>query len=198
MLLFRGVDVKIRHLDNSAGIMHFGSSCQMVRAGIILYGLYPSEEMDRSMLKVRPALSWYATVSHIKTLPAGREISYGGTYVTSREQVIATISAGYADGYRRSLSGRFYVLIRGKRAPIVGRVCMDQFMVDVTEIPGVQAGDTVVLLGKSGEEEITAEALAQAVDSIPYEQLCDLSHRVSRVFFEGERELFRTNYLLDG
>lgn len=197
MLLARGVDVPIRHLDNSAGIMNFGCHCQMVRAGIVLYGLYPSEEVDRSLLPVKPALSWYATVSHVKTLPKGREISYGGTYVTEKDTVVATISAGYADGYRRSLSGRFYVLIRGQKAPILGRVCMDQFMVDVTHIPGVQPGDEAVLLGTSGAYTISAETLSQAAGSFPYEQICDLSSRVSRVYFDGEKVLYRTNYLLD-
>ncbi len=196
MLLDRGVDVKIRHLDNSAGIAHFGCSCQMARAGIILYGLYPSDEVDQKLLTVKPALSWYATVSHIKWLPAGREISYGGTFITTKPTRVATVSAGYADGYRRSLSGAFYVLLHGKKAPILGRVCMDQFMVDVTDIPEAEAEDAVVLLGVSGQEEITAEMLGKAAGSFAYEQLCDLSHRVSRVFYEGDREVGRTNYLL--
>ncbi len=197
MLLQRGVDVPIRHLDNSAGIMNFGCHGQMVRAGIVLYGLYPSDEVDKALLPIRPALSWHAYVCQIKTLPAGREISYGGTFRTEKDTVVATVSAGYADGYRRSLSGRFYVLIKGKKAPILGRICMDQFMVDVTEIPGVCIGDDVVLLGKSGDLEISAEELGQASNSFHYEQVCDLSRRVSRVYFEGEKELFSVNFLLD-
>lgn len=196
MLLQRGVEIPICHLDNSAGIMNFGSSSQMVRAGIILYGLYPSEEVDKSLLSIRPALSWHAMVSHIKTLPAGCPISYGGTFVTEKETVVATVSAGYADGYRRSLSSKFYVLIHGRKAPILGRVCMDQFMVDVTEIPGVQVGDDVVLLGNSGEETISAETLAEASGSFNYEQLCDITQRVSRVYYDGDREISRVNYLL--
>lgn len=197
MLLQRGVDVPIRHLDNSAGIMNFGCHGQMVRAGIVLYGLYPSDEVDKALLPIRPALSWHAYVCQIKTLPAGREISYGGTFRTQKDTVVATVSAGYADGYRRSLSGGFYVLIKGKKAPILGRICMDQFMVDVTEIPGVCIGDDVVLLGKSGDLEISAEELGQASNSFHYEQVCDLSRRVSRVYFEGEKELFSVNFLLD-
>ena len=197
MLQSRGVDVPIRHLDNSAGIMNFGCQGQMVRAGIVLYGLYPSEEVDKSLLPIRPALSWHSYVTQVKTLPTGREISYGGTFRTEKDTVVATVSAGYADGYRRSLSGHFHVLIKGKKAPILGRICMDQFMVDVTEIPGVCPGEDVVLLGKSGEKEITAEELGEAANSFPYEQVCDLSRRVSRVYLDGERELFAVNFLLE-
>ncbi len=196
MLQTRGVEIPLCHLDNSAGIMNFGTCGQMVRAGIILYGLYPSDQVDKSLLEIQPALSWHAMVSHIKTLPAGCPISYGGTYVTEKETVVATVSAGYADGYRRCLSSKFYVLINGKKAPILGRVCMDQFMVDITDIPGVGVGDDVVLLGKSGAETITAEALAEASQSFNYEQLCDISQRVSRVYYEGDREVERINYLL--
>lgn len=196
MLSQRGIEIPICHLDNSAGIMNFGSSSQMVRAGIILYGLYPSEEVDKALLPIQPALSWHAMVSHIKTLPAGCPISYGGTFVTEKKTVVATISAGYADGYRRSLSSKFYVLIHGCKAPILGRVCMDQFMVDVTDISGVQVGDDVVLLGSSGKETISAENLAEASDSFNYEQLCDISQRVSRVYYDGDREVNRINYLL--
>ena len=196
MLQDRGVQIPICHLDNSAGIMNFGSSGQMVRAGIILYGLYPSDAVDKSLLKVEPALSWHAMVSHVKTLPAGCPISYGGTYITEKETVVATVSAGYADGYRRSLSGKFYVLINGCKAPILGRVCMDQFMVDVTDIPGVSVGDDVVLLGQSGAETISAEALGEAANSFNYEQICDISQRVSRVYYHGEQEVSRMNYLV--
>ncbi len=196
MLLARGVDVPIRHLDNSAGILNFGCHCQMVRAGIILYGLYPSEEVDRTLLSVQPAMSWHATVSHIKTLSAGRPISYGGTYETQRETRVATVTAGYADGYRRCLSNGFYVLINGQKAPILGRICMDQFMVDVTDIADAQVGDEVVLMGKSGEWEISAEEIAQASQSFNYEQVCDLSRRVCRVYYDEETELYSVNYLL--
>ena len=196
MLQARGVEVPIRHLDNSAGIMNFGAQGQMVRAGIVLYGLYPSEAVDKSLLNITPALSWHAFVTCVKHLPAGREISYGGTFVTEKDTVVATVSAGYADGYRRSLSGQFYVLIDGYKAPILGRVCMDQFMVDVTDIPNVREGDDVVLLGKSGQLEISAEALAEASGSFNYEQICDLSRRVSRAYYEADRELYRENFLL--
>ena len=197
MLKDRGVDIQLRHLDNSAGIMNFGSHYDMVRAGIVLYGLYPSGEVDPKLLPLKPAMSWHSVVSHVKTLEPGREISYGGTYVTQRPTVVATVSAGYADGYRRSLSGRFYVLIRGKQAPILGRVCMDQFMVDVTDIPGVQPGDGVVLMGTDGQETISAELLGAASDSFNYEQICVISRRVTRVYIQNGKEMARINYLLD-
>ena len=182
MLKDRGVEIPLRHLDNSAGIMNFGCQYDMVRAGIVLYGLYPSEQVDKSLLPLKPAMSWHTTVSYVKTLEPGREISYGGTYVTQRPTVVATVPAGYADGYRRNLSNRFYVLIRGKRAPILGRVCMDQFMVDVTDIPGVQMGDAVVLMGAQGDQTISAEEIAAAADSFNYEQVCSISKRVPRVY----------------
>ena len=132
----------------------------------------------------------------VKTVPAGCQISYGGTFETTRPTLVGTVSAGYADGYRRSLSGKFYVLINGRRAPILGRVCMDQFMVDLTDIPDAKTGDRVVLMGKSGSEEISAEALAEASGSFNYEQICDLSRRVARVYFQGGRQVGHTDYLL--
>ena len=196
MLKSRGVEVKIRHLDNSAGIMNFGAHYDMVRAGIVLYGLYPSGEVDKSLLDIQPAMSWHSRVSHVKKLPAGRELSYGGTYVTKQETVVATVPAGYADGYRRSLSNRFYVLIHGEKAPILGRVCMDQFMVDVSNIQDVKPGDEVVLMGKSGQEEISAETIAEAAQSFNYEQVCDLSRRVERVYIQNGEEVERINYLV--
>ena len=196
MLKARGVEIPLRHLDNSAGIMNFGCHYDMVRAGIILYGLYPSDEVDPQLLKLQPAMSWHTTVSHVKTLETGRQISYGGTYVTTRPTIVATIPAGYADGYRRSLSGKFYVLIKGQKAPILGRVCMDQFMVDVTHIPDVKVGDGVVLMGTDGNETISAETIAEAATSFNYEQVCDVSRRVTRVYIRGGKKVEEINYLL--
>ena len=195
MLKERGVQIPVRHLDNSAGIMNFGCEYDMARAGIVIYGLYPSGEMDPKALPLKPAMQWYSRVSHVKTLQAGRELSYGGTYTTTKPTVVATVPAGYADGYRRSLSNRFYVLIRGCRAPILGRICMDQFMVDVTHIPGVEPGDRVVLMGTDGKETISAELLGEAAGSFNYEQVCDVSRRVSRVYLRRGEEVFRRNYL---
>ncbi|MBO5952842.1 MAG: alanine racemase, partial [Oscillospiraceae bacterium] len=135
MLKNRNVHIPICHLDNSAGLMSFSVHYGLVRSGIVTYGLYPSSEVDFSALPLQPALSWYSRVTHVKTLPAGRQISYGGTFVTTAPTRVATIPVGYADGYPRSLSGKFHVLIHGKKAPILGRICMDQLMVDVTDIP---------------------------------------------------------------
>ena len=197
MLKDRGVEVAIRHLDNSAGLMNFDCHYEMVRSGIVTYGLYPSTEVAPELLTLTPALEWHSRVTHVKTLPAGREISYGGTFVTSRETVVATIPVGYADGYRRSLSGKFFVLIHGHPAPILGRICMDQMMVDVTDIPGVALNDKVVLVGKSGGKVITMEQIAQAADSFNYEFVCGISRRVPRLYRKGGHTIHSVHYLTD-
>ena len=183
MLEQRGVEIPIKHLNNSAGIMRLGGSFNMVRAGIILYGLYPSEEVDKSLLPLQPVLRWVARVSHVKTLEPGREISYGGTYTTPSPRRVATIPVGYADGYPRCLSGMGQVLIGGKRAPILGRVCMDQFMVDVTEIPGVQVGTPVTLVGTDGNETLSMEEVSGLAHSFNYELPCRIARRVPRVYY---------------
>ena len=197
MLQARGVSVKIRHLDNSAGVMNFRCKYEMVRSGIVTYGMYPSDEVDPQALDLRPALRWESRITHLKTLEAGREIGYGGAYTTTAPTRVATIPVGYADGYRRSLSGRFYVLIRGKRAPILGRICMDQMMVDVTEIPEAQLNDTVVLVGSSAEERITVEEIAARQDSFNYEFVCGISRRVPRVYLMNGKIVHSVLYLLD-
>ena len=197
MLKARGLEIPIRHLNNSAGVMNFSEHYDMVRSGIVTYGLYPSSEVDPGDLPLRPALSWYSRVTHVKTLPAGREISYGGTFVTTRDTRVATVAVGYADGYRRSLSGRFYVLIRGRKAPILGRVCMDQLMVDVTDIPDAAAGDTVTLAGRDGKERITIEELAAAAGSFNYETVCGISRRVPRVDLKDGQCVGSVHYLLE-
>lgn len=197
MLQDRGVEIPIRHLDNSAGLMNFGSHYEMVRSGIVTYGLYPSDEVDPGLLSLRPAMQWVSRVTHVKLLEPGREISYGGTYVTTRPTRVATVPVGYADGYRRSLSNKFYVLIRGQKAPILGRVCMDQLMVDVTDIPDVTLNDRVILVGKSGSEEITMEQIAAAADSFNYEFVCGISRRVPRVYSRRGKTVHSVHYLLD-
>ena len=197
MLENLGVKIPLRHMDNSAGVMNFPNHYQLVRSGIVTYGLYPSGEVDPQLLPIRPALQWLSRVTHVKTLPAGCPISYGGTFVTNRDTVVATVPVGYADGYRRSLSGKFYVLIHGKRAPILGRICMDQMMVDVTDIPGVALDDTVTLVGRDGDEEITMEAIAAAADSFNYEFVCGISRRVPRIYCRDGKEVRSVHYLLD-
>ena len=197
MLKARGVEVPIRHLDNSAGLMNFPNHYDLVRSGIVTYGMYPSVEVSPALLKLQPALTWLSRVTHVKTLPAGRPISYGGTFVTERPTVVATVSVGYADGYRRNLSNCYYVLIRGQRAPILGRICMDQMMVDVTGIEGVALEDTVTLIGKDGCEEITVEAIAEAAGSFNYEFICGISRRVPRFYYRNGKLVSSVHYLLD-
>ena len=197
MLRQRGVEIPIRHMDNSAGLMNFKNHYEMVRSGIVTYGLYPSNEVDPALLKLEPALSWRSRVTHVKLLEPGRPISYGGTFVTEKPTMVATVPVGYADGYRRSLSNCFYVLIGGKKAPILGRVCMDQLMVDVTQIPGVQVNDPVTLVGRDGDEVITMEAAAEAAGSFNYEFVCGISRRVPRYYYRNGEVVHQVHYLLD-
>ena len=197
MLKRRGVVIPLRHLDNSAGLMNFGCEYEMVRSGIITYGLYPSDEVDPGLLPLQPALRWESRITHLKTLEPGREIGYGGTFTTSRPTRVATIPVGYADGYRRNLSGRFYVLIRGKKAPILGRICMDQMMADVTDIPEAALNDTVVLVGRDGEECITVEQIAAQGDSFNYEFVCGISRRVPRIYTSNGQVVHSVSYLLN-
>lgn len=198
MLKDRGVNIPLRHIENSAGILNFGAQFEMVRAGIVLYGVYPSQEVDCQSLSVKPALKWVSQIINLQRIPAGCEISYGGTCVTQRPTHVATVPIGYADGYRRGLSNRFYVLIRGKKAPILGRICMDQMMVDVTDIPEASLFDPVTLLGSDGDETITVEALSEASDSFPYEFICGIHHRrIPRVYYEEEKPVDSSRYLPD-
>ena len=182
MLRDRGLEIPICHAENSAALTNFTTHGNMVRAGIILYGLYPSREIQMDHVPFKPVLSWYSHVTHVKTLEEGRTIGYGGTYTVTKPTTVATVSVGYADGYRRLLSGRGWVLIGGKKAHILGRVCMDQIMVDVTDIPHVKPGDKVTLLGTDGGEIITADHMAAWAETISYEILCGLSRRVPRIY----------------
>ena len=197
MLKDRGVDIPLCHMNNSAGIMNFSNCYDMVRSGIVTYGLYPSSEVDPTLLDLKPALSWRSRVTHLQELPAGREISYGGTYVTTGPTRVATVPVGYADGYRRSLSNKFHVLIHGQKAPILGRVCMDQLMVDITGIDDVAIGNKVVLIGTFGEETITTEEIADAAGSFNYEFLCGISRRVPRYYCQDGQVDQTVHYLLD-
>jgi len=177
------IDIPIKHCCNSAGIIRLKEyNLDICRAGITLYGLWPSEEVEKDIVPLKPLMSLVSHVAYVKTLPAGRGISYGGTYVTSKETRVATIPVGYADGYPRTLSGKGHVLIKGKCAPILGRVCMDQMMVDVTDIPGVETGDEVVLMGQQGQERITCEYLGDLSGRFNYELVCDITQRVPRVY----------------
>ncbi|WP_461882971.1 alanine racemase [Fusicatenibacter sp.] len=184
LLAKRGVTIPLRHICNSAGIMEFDDHrFEMVRSGIITYGIYPSEEVKKERLDLIPALSWKSHVIHVKEVGPGIGVSYGATYVTEKPMTrIATVSAGYADGYPRALSNQGCVLIHGKKAPIIGRICMDQMMVDVTDIPDVQVEDVVTLVGTDGDETITIEEIANPAARFDYEMLCNISSRVTRVY----------------
>ena len=200
MLEARGVSIPLTHLDNSAGIFRFHEYDGMVRLGIGLYGLYPSEAV-RALCEekeiLRPAMEVITHISHIKTLPAGCGISYGSTYITDRETKVATVPTGYADGYPRALSSKGEVLIHGKRCPILGRVCMDQMMVDVTSVPEAQIEDRVVLVGRDGEEFISVEEVADAAYSFNYEFVCGIPRRMPRVYLKDGAVYRIVSHLLE-
>ena len=173
----------------------------MVRLGIALYGMYPSDEVDKSAVALKPALQLKSHVAMVKTVPAGEKIGYGGTFETKRETVLATVTVGYGDGYPRSLSSKGYVLINGKKAPITGRVCMDQMMVDVTDIGPVNRGDVVTLVGKDKDAEITVEEIAALAGTFNYEFVCDLGKRIPRNYYLngqyiGSHDYFHENWKL--
>ena len=182
-LAARGVEIPLHHVSNSAGIMELpGEGRQMARAGIAMYGCYPSDEVDRQRVILTPALSLRSHIIHVKWLEEGATVSYGATHKVQGRRRIATVPVGYGDGYPRALSGKGWVLIRGQKAPICGRVCMDQMMVDVTDIPEASLGDVVTLIGRDGGEAITAEGLGQLSGRFHYELLCDLNQRVPRYY----------------
>ncbi len=190
MLHARGVSVPIRHIYNSAASMEFPVDephhYDMVRAGITNYGCYPSEDVQKQNIHLEPTLAWRAHVIHVKDVPEGVGVGYGATYVTSRPCTrIATVSVGYADGYPRALSSKGRVLIHGQYAPILGRVCMDQMMVDISAIDNVKPEDVVTLIGTDGGHTITVEEVADNSASFNYEQFCKISPRVARVYVDG-------------
>lgn len=188
-------NIPLKHVSNSAGILDIKeANMDLVRAGIILYGLWPSDEVSKDVVSLKPALSLYSTIVYIKEIEEGTPISYGGTFISDKKMKVATIPVGYGDGYPRSLSGKGYVLIRGKKAPILGRVCMDQFMVDVTEIENVKQGDKVTLIGKDDKELITVEELGELADKFNYEFVCGLSKRIPRTFVKNKKVIGTENY----
>ena len=181
-----GLEIPIRHAANSGAIIDLPHMhLDMVRAGISLYGLYPSDEVDRSKITLRPAMSLKARIIHLKTVPAGSAISYGMTHITEKPTKIATIPIGYADGYNRRLTNRGFMLVNGVRAPIVGRVCMDLTMLDVGHIPKVNLEDEVVMIGRQGNESITADEIASLLGTINYEVTSAITARVPRVFLKN-------------
>ena len=178
-----GISIPIKHASNSAGaIDHKRAELNMIRCGIATYGIYPSEEVSRTEVQLIPAMELITHVIYVKEVEAGVGISYGATYVTGRKTKVATIPVGYADGYSRNLSNTGKVIIHGQYAPIIGRICMDQFMVDVTDIDGVKQGDFVTLLGREGNSYISVEELAAWSHSFPYELVCNVGKRIPRVY----------------
>ena len=179
------ISFPMKHCSNSAGIIEMPeANMDAVRAGIIIYGLWPSKEVEEDhRIELKPALALKSRIVYVKMVSKDQEISYGGTFTTSRDTQVATICIGYGDGYPRSLSNIGYVLINGQKAPILGRVCMDQFMVDVTDIAGeVCVGDVVTLIGQDQQQRITMEELGELSGRFNYELACDLGKRVPRIY----------------
>ena len=178
--------IPLHHCANSASIIQIPQAqMDMVRAGVTMYGMKPSEDVPTDKVKIKPALGLYSHIAYIKDVPAGVPVSYGGTFVTDKPTRMATVPVGYGDGYPRSLSNKGYVLIHGKKAPILGRVCMDQFMVDVSNIPEALENDEVTLIGWSGDSHISIEELGDLSGRFNYELACDLNPRIPRLYIKG-------------
>lgn len=178
-----GVDIPSRTIANSAAIMELPSShFDAVRPGIVLYGCYPSSEVDRDQLSIKPVMSVKANIAHLKRVPPGFSVSYGRKFTTGRESLIATLTLGYADGYPRFLSGKGRVIVNGVFAPVAGNICMDQCMIDVTDVPGVKLGDEVVLMGSQGDLTILADEIGEKTGTINYEIVCAFGQRLPKVY----------------
>lgn len=192
----KGVNISKRNLSNSAAIIDIPEShYDYVRPGIIQYGYYPSDEVNKNDIHIKPVLTWKTRIVHIKEVDENEYIGYGKTYKTSKKTLIATLPVGYADGYSRNLSNKGSVIIKGKLAPIIGNVCMDQFMIDITDIEGVKSGDEVILLGSDGEVKFDAEDMANILNTISYEVLCLIGRRAPRVYIK-DNEVLGIKYLM--
>ncbi len=195
MLKENGVTFEYEHCSNSAAIIDVPEAkFDIVRAGISTFGLYPSEEVDKEAVHLKPALALKSHVAFVKEIEPGTPVSYGGTFVADKKMKIATIPVGYGDGYPRALSGVGHVLIRGKKAPILGRICMDQFMVDVTHIEDASFGDKVTLIGRDGNEYISVEMLGDLSGRFNYEFICDLGKRIPRVYVKNGKIAEQVDY----
>jgi len=190
-----GIEYKIRHISNSAGILDLPESYyDAVRPGIILYGHYPSCKINKTF-ELKPALSFKTTIIYLKDLPKDEYISYGRIYQTKSIEKIATLPLGYADGFSRLLNKKANVIIKNKKVPIVGSICMDQCMVNVDSIENVELGDEVIIIGESASEKITAEDLAKSLGTINYEVLCMISKRVPRIYLRDGKVVKVRNYV---
>ncbi|OAA91184.1 alanine racemase [Clostridium ljungdahlii] len=195
-LISRKIKINLRDIANSAAIMELQDTyCDAVRPGIIIYGYYPSDDVDRNDLSIKPVMSLKAKVAYVKTLEAGKYVGYGRKFKSERESVIATLPIGYADGYTRMLSGKAKVIVNGKFAPVVGNICMDQCMIDVTAVGEVNVGDEVILMGEKNGLKFDAEDIAKTIGTISYEILCSISRRVPRVYIKDGEIIKIRNYL---
>ncbi len=196
LLSENGIEIPVKHVSNSAGVTDIeGAAMDMVRFGITTYGMYATDDVTKSRCPVQRAMELVAHVSMVKTVKKGTGIGYSGTYVCDRDMRVATIPIGYGDGYPRGLSNKGRVLIKGKSCPILGRICMDQCMADVTDVPDVHVYDKVTLMGQDGNESITAEEIGETVgNSFHYEVVCDISKRVPRVYFRDGKQIAVTKY----
>ena len=192
----KGISIRVKHIANSAAIMDLpNTNFEAVRPGIILYGYYPSEEVKKDNLKLKPVMTLKTNVIHVKKLKKGDYISYGRTFQCQRDSVIATIPVGYADGYSRLLNSKAKVIIKDKFAPVVGRICMDQCMIDITDIKDVQVGDEVILMGQSENCKFNADDMAEILGTINYEIICMISKRVPRVYIKNNKVIKIRNYI---
>ena len=182
-LIAAGIEIPMRTFANSASVMELPSVYfDAVRPGIILYGCYPSDEVDKSSLSLKPVMSVKATISHLKDVPAGFSVSYGREFISKRPSKIATIALGYADGYPRPYAPKGEVIVNGVKAPLAGNICMDQCMIDVTDVPDVKVGDEVIIMGSDGKNTILADDIAKATGTINYEIICAFGQRLPKVY----------------
>ena len=192
----KGLDIPIHHVSNSAAIMEMpGTYNDMVRPGIILYGIYPSDEVDKAELDIIPVMTWKARITHVKKLIEDRQISYGGKYKANEGDVIGTVAIGYADGFTRAQSGKAEVIYRGHRVKVRGNICMDQCMIDLSDFPDAEVGDIVTLMGTDGDESITADDIAARFNTIGYEVVCAVNRRVPRYYMSEGRPVSYIDYI---
>lgn len=194
MLEDRGLRIPIKHICNSAGIMMYPEMhLDMVRPGVIMYGMYPSDEVDKGRLELIPAMTLKSTITHVKEVEAGRGVSYGKEYITDRKIKIATVPIGYADGYLRRLAKNGKMIVNGTKVPILGRICMDQCMIDVTNVHNIDKGDEVIIFGREG---VTVDDLAKWLETINYEVSCVIGKRIPRIYTKNGEAVKILNYLM--